>query len=99
MRSQQSLRHESYTQYTLCSSGAKTRHCGAPAGQASCDTASQRRNRTTVQKITMSSIRRVVAVTSCKGGVGKSTVSLALARRLAKRGARVGLFDADVHGP
>mmetsp|Transcript_5598 Transcript_5598/g.16486 ORF Transcript_5598/g.16486 Transcript_5598/m.16486 type:complete len:286 (+) Transcript_5598:165-1022(+) len=47
----------------------------------------------------MSTIQRVIAVTSCKGGVGKSTVSLALARRLARRGARVGLYDADVHGP
>ena len=46
-----------------------------------------------------STVGRVVAVTSCKGGVGKSTVSLELARRLAARGWRVGLFDADVHGP
>ena len=47
----------------------------------------------------ISSIGRLIAVTSCKGGVGKSTVSLELARRLAARGQRVGLFDADVHGP
>jgi Mrp family chromosome partitioning ATPase len=44
-------------------------------------------------------VRQVVAVTSCKGGVGKSTVSLELARTLAARGHRVGLLDADVHGP
>ena len=48
---------------------------------------------------TLSSIGRVVAVTSCKGGVGKSTVSYELASSLARRGHRVGLFDADVHGP
>jgi Mrp family chromosome partitioning ATPase len=47
----------------------------------------------------LGSIGRVIAVTSCKGGVGKSTVSLELARRLAARGHRVGIFDADVHGP
>ena len=46
-----------------------------------------------------SSIGRIVAVTSCKGGVGKSTVSWQLANRLAARGHRVGLLDADVHGP
>jgi len=48
---------------------------------------------------TFGSIGRLLTVTSCKGGVGKSTVSLQLAFHLARRGHRVGLFDADVHGP
>ena len=45
-----------------------------------------------------SQIGRIIGVTSCKGGVGKSTVAFELARRLAGRGRRVGIFDADVHG-
>jgi ATP-binding protein involved in chromosome partitioning len=44
-------------------------------------------------------VRRVVAVSSGKGGVGKSTVAANLAVALARRGARVGLMDADVYGP
>lgn len=44
-------------------------------------------------------VERVVAVASGKGGVGKSTIAANLAVALAQRGLRVGLMDADVHGP
>jgi len=44
------------------------------------------------------SLTRVIAVTSGKGGVGKSTVTANLAVTLAGRGLSVGLVDADVHG-
>ncbi|WP_375389609.1 P-loop NTPase [uncultured Amnibacterium sp.] len=44
------------------------------------------------------SLTRVIAVTSGKGGVGKSTVTANLAVALARRGLAVGVLDADVHG-
>jgi ATP-binding protein involved in chromosome partitioning len=44
-------------------------------------------------------VDRILAIASGKGGVGKSTVSSNLAVALARQGRRVGLLDADIHGP
>ena len=44
-------------------------------------------------------VKRVLAIASGKGGVGKSTVSSNLAVALARQGRKVGLLDGDIHGP
>jgi ATP-binding protein involved in chromosome partitioning len=53
----------------------------------------------TLQRLTLPGVKYLVAVTSGKGGVGKSTVATNLALALHMHGRRVGLMDADIYGP
>lgn len=55
--------------------------------------------RTTVIEERLSRIGRIIAVSSGKGGVGKSLVATTLALALARRGCKVGLFDLDFTSP
>jgi len=55
--------------------------------------------RTSIIAQRLSHIGRIIAVSSGKGGVGKSTIATTLALLLARRGCKVGLFDLDFTSP
>eukprot|EP00598_Pedospumella_elongata_P002446 CAMPEP_0184979662 /NCGR_PEP_ID=MMETSP1098-20130426/9857_1 /TAXON_ID=89044 /ORGANISM="Spumella elongata, Strain CCAP 955/1" /LENGTH=572 /DNA_ID=CAMNT_0027502991 /DNA_START=34 /DNA_END=1753 /DNA_ORIENTATION=- len=56
-------------------------------------------NTVAISQTTLTNVGHIIGVSSCKGGVGKSTVAANLAISLSRMGLRVGLLDADVYGP
>ncbi len=57
------------------------------------------RHREPPRRTDIPGVKHIIAVTSGKGGVGKSTVAVNLALALQAQGQKVGLLDADVYGP
>ncbi|SRR5579875_331961 len=72
---------------------------GVPAVEVNVERAPTPRSAAALPRQPIPGVKRVLAVASGKGGVGKSTVAVNLALAIASLGRKVGLMDADVYGP
>ncbi|MCK4378669.1 MAG: Mrp/NBP35 family ATP-binding protein [Deltaproteobacteria bacterium] len=79
-----------------CAYGASCSSCGSAE---SCSAEEKQRHEEEQLQERLSHIKHYIVVMSGKGGVGKSTVAVNLAVSLAQQGLKVGLLDADIHGP
>lgn len=73
--------------------------CSSCANADGCSAEEKQKREEEVLQARLSRIKHRLVVMSGKGGVGKSTVAVSLAVTLARMGRKVGLMDADIHGP
>ena len=73
--------------------------CNGNCSSCGSDCADRKAESLLAQPNPLSNIKKVIAVVSGKGGVGKSTVTSMLAVAMAREGKRVGVLDADITGP
>ena len=73
--------------------------CNGNCGSCSADCSDRKQESLLAELNPKASVKKVIAVVSGKGGVGKSTVTSMLAVAMARKGKRVGVLDADITGP
>ena len=73
--------------------------CNGNCSSCSSDCEDRKQESLLAQLNPKSTVKKVIAVVSGKGGVGKSTVTSMLAVAMARKGKRVGVLDADITGP
>ena len=73
--------------------------CNGNCGSCSADCSDRKQESLLATLNPKASVKKVIAVVSGKGGVGKSTVTSMLAVAMARKGKRVGVLDADITGP
>jgi len=71
----------------------------SPDGSASATNGAAARKAAVWNREPLAQVRKVVAIGSGKGGVGKSTTTIMLAHALAAQGLATGILDADIYGP